>query len=36
VIDDAALESPYDPDFESEEYYEHEDRLNDKNYAKMM
>ncbi|GIZ48700.1 hypothetical protein CKM354_001175000 [Cercospora kikuchii] len=28
------LETPYDPDFQSEHYYEHEDRLaNDENYA---
>ena len=26
-IDEACLEWPYDPDFESEEYYEHENRL---------
>lgn len=34
VRDEAALESPYDPDFESEEYYEHQERLSDENYAK--
>ena len=33
-LEEACLEWPYDPDFESEEYYEHEDRLNvDENYA---
>lgn len=26
-LGEASLEWPYDPDFESEEYYEHEDRL---------
>ncbi|KAH8745837.1 hypothetical protein F5883DRAFT_702268 [Diaporthe sp. PMI_573] len=26
-LDETCLESPYDPDFESEEYYEHENRL---------
>ena len=26
-LDESFLESPYDPDFESEEYYEHENRL---------
>ncbi|KUI57266.1 hypothetical protein VP1G_04591 [Cytospora mali] len=34
-LDEATLEWPYDPDFESEEYYEHEDRLNlDEDYRK--
>ncbi|KAK0267923.1 hypothetical protein LTR35_011705 [Friedmanniomyces endolithicus] len=27
-LEEAALESPFDPDYESEQYYEHEDRLN--------
>ncbi|KAJ5392773.1 hypothetical protein N7465_011747 [Penicillium sp. CMV-2018d] len=26
-LGEASLESPYDPDFESEDYYEHEDRI---------
>ncbi|KAH9213134.1 hypothetical protein DL95DRAFT_367320 [Leptodontidium sp. 2 PMI_412] len=35
--DEACLEWPYDPDFEAEEYYEHEDRLEiDDDYAKAM
>lgn len=34
---EARLESPYDPDFESEEYYEHENRLQiDDNYAEAF
>lgn len=33
-LEEACLKSPYDPDFESEEYYEHENRLEvDENYA---
>lgn len=33
-LEEACLESPYDPDIESEEYYEHENRLNvDEDYA---
>ena len=33
-LEEACLEWPYDLDFESEEYYEHENRLNvDENYA---
>jgi hypothetical protein len=37
VIDERALESPFDSDFESEEYYEHESRLEiDEGYAKMI
>lgn len=33
-LEEACLQWPYDPDFESEEYYEHEDRLDlDENYA---
>jgi len=33
-LDETCLESPYDPDFESEEYYEHENRLEvDEDYA---
>jgi hypothetical protein len=33
-LEEAQLEWPYDPDFESEEYYEHEDRINlDEDYA---
>lgn len=35
--DEALLQSLYDPDFEDEEYYEHEDRLAiDEDYAKAM
>ncbi|KAH6702046.1 hypothetical protein BKA61DRAFT_704642 [Leptodontidium sp. MPI-SDFR-AT-0119] len=35
--DETCLEWPYDPDFEAEEYYEHEDRLEiDDDYAKAM
>lgn len=34
---DEALERPYDPDYEAEQYYEHEDRmLMDEDYAKYM
>jgi len=33
-IGEASLASPYDPDYESEQFYEHEDRLQiDENYA---
>lgn len=33
-LEEACLEWPYDPDFESEEYYEHENRLDvDEDYA---
>jgi hypothetical protein len=33
-LEEACLESPFDPDFESEEYYEHENRLDvDEDYA---
>lgn len=33
-LEEACLEWPYDPDFESEEYYDHENRLNvDEHYA---
>lgn len=33
-LEEACLQWPYDPDFESEEYYEHEDRLDlDEGYA---
>lgn len=33
-LEEAYLQSPYDPDFESEEYYEHENRLDvDEDYA---
>lgn len=33
-LEEACLQSPYDPDFESEEYYEHENRLDeDEDYA---
>ena len=33
---DRALEWPYDPDFQSEHYYEHQDRLEiDEDYAEM-
>jgi hypothetical protein len=35
-VDERALVWPYDPDFESEQYYEHEDRLQlDEDYAEM-
>ncbi|KAF4636105.1 hypothetical protein G7Y89_g1980 [Cudoniella acicularis] len=35
-VDERALESPFDPDFESEQYYEHESRLEiDEGYAEM-
>lgn len=35
--DEACLEWPYDPDFEAEEYYEHEERLAiDEGYARAM
>lgn len=35
-LEETYLQSPYDPDFESEEYYEHENRLEiDEGYAKM-
>jgi hypothetical protein len=35
--DEACLAWPYDPDYEAEEYYEHESRLEiDDNYAKAM
>lgn len=35
-VDERALESPYDPDYESEQYYEHQDRLEiDESYAEM-
>jgi hypothetical protein len=34
LLEEACLQWPYDPDFESEEYYEHEDRLDiDGDYA---
>jgi hypothetical protein len=34
LLEEASLQWPYDPDFESEEYYEHEDRLDiDEDYA---
>ncbi|KAG9257184.1 uncharacterized protein F5Z01DRAFT_647920 [Emericellopsis atlantica] len=32
-LGEASLEWPYDPDFESEQYYEHEDRAADDGYA---
>ena len=36
ILDEAALESPFDPDYESEQYYEHQSRLDvDENYAAM-
>ncbi|KAJ5558482.1 hypothetical protein N7535_008695 [Penicillium sp. DV-2018c] len=36
-LGEARLEWPYDPDFESEEYYEHENRLEiDENYAEAF
>lgn len=36
TIDEARQEWPYDPDFESEEYYEHENLMdNDENYASL-
>ena len=35
-VDERALEWPYDPDYESEQYYEHENRLAiDESYAEM-
>jgi hypothetical protein len=35
-VDERALESPFDPDFESEQYYEHQSRLDiDESYAEM-
>jgi hypothetical protein len=35
-LDERALESPYDPDYESEQYYEHQNRLEiDESYAEM-
>jgi len=35
-IEERALESPYDPDYESEQYYEHQNRIEvDKSYAEM-
>ncbi|PVH77967.1 hypothetical protein DL98DRAFT_550369 [Cadophora sp. DSE1049] len=35
--DEACFEWPYDPDYEAEEYYEHEDRLEiDEDYARAM
>ncbi|KFY29937.1 hypothetical protein V494_08360 [Pseudogymnoascus sp. VKM F-4513 (FW-928)] len=35
--EEASLEWPYDPDFEAEEYYEHENRLDvDEDYAKAF
>lgn len=37
LISEAGPELPYDPDFESEEYYEHENRLTvDENYAEAF
>ncbi|RMZ91150.1 hypothetical protein DV736_g1615, partial [Chaetothyriales sp. CBS 134916] len=36
-LDEACLEWPYDPDFESDEYYEHENRLDvDERYAEAI
>jgi hypothetical protein len=36
-LEEAHLQWPYDPDFESEEYYEHEDRLDlDEDYAEIF
>jgi len=36
-IDESCLELPYDPDFQSEEYYEHENRIQvDEAYAAMF
>ncbi|KAL3264530.1 hypothetical protein ABHI18_000643 [Aspergillus niger] len=36
-LEEASLEEPYDPDFESEEYYEHENRLAiDDSYADAL
>jgi len=35
-VDERALASPYDPDYESEQYYEHQNRLEiDESYAEM-
>ena len=35
-VDERALEAPFDPDFESEQYYEHINRIDiDEGYAKM-
>ncbi len=37
AIDERAFESPFDPDFESKQYYEHENRLEiDEGYAEMI
>ncbi|KAJ9129615.1 hypothetical protein NKR23_g12500, partial [Pleurostoma richardsiae] len=35
-LSEASLEWPYDPDFESEKYYEHENRLADEGYAEAF
>ncbi len=35
-MDERALESPYGPDYESEQYYEHQNRIEvDESYAEM-
>ena len=35
-VDERVLESPYDPDYESEQYYEHQSRIEvDESYAEM-